>query len=134
MSLNCSPEMLTSRFQKIFFIIFLGVFGSKSSTGGQFEPEAYRLQRVGWIYVVNHCALLQLNIKATGFMVSEDFLKVFPYYKEANDRPSGHGQVESQGHVGMIYAGDQKTLIYTKYINYWPHRKDFHIFFSITSL
>ena len=32
-------------------------------------------------------------------MVSEDFLKIFPIitYKEANDRPSGHGQVGHQG-------------------------------------
>ena len=56
---------------------------SKSPTGGQFKPEEYRLQMVGWIYVVNHNnALLQLNIKATGFMVSEDFFSVFPYYKD----------------------------------------------------
>ena len=39
-----------------------------------------------------------LNIKAIGFMVSEDFLKSFPHYKEAYDRPSGHGQVDPQGH------------------------------------
>ena len=36
-------------------------------------------------------------------MVSVDVLKVPPPpppppYKEANDRPSGHGQVEPQGH------------------------------------
>ena len=53
-----------------------------------------------------HCYII--NIKAIGFMVSEDFLKIFPIitYKEANDRPSGHGQVVPQGHgwgtVGMI--------------------------------
>ena len=27
--------------------------------------------------------------------------------------------------VGMIYAGDHNTLLYTKCINYRPHRKDF---------
>ena len=35
----------------------------------------------------------------------------------------------------MIYAGDHKTLLYTKYINYGPHRKDFfNMFFSIIRL
>ena len=44
-----------------------------------------------------HCNII--NIKAIGFMVSEDFLKSFPIitYKDANDRPSGHGQVGPQG-------------------------------------
>ena len=31
--------------------------------------------------------------------------------------------------VGTIYAGHHKTLLYTKYINYGPHRKDFLTFF-----
>ena len=33
-------------------------------------------------------------------MVSEDFLKIFPIItcKEANESPSGHGQVGPQGH------------------------------------
>ena len=31
-------------------------------------------------------------------MVSEDFFNVFPHYKEANNRPSWHGQVGPQGH------------------------------------
>ena len=40
-----------------------------------------------------HCYIL--NIKAIGFMVSEDLLKIFPIItcKEAKDSPSGHGQV-----------------------------------------
>ena len=43
-----------------------------------------------------HCYIL--NIKAIGFIVSEDFLKIFPIimYKEANDSPSGYGQVGPQ--------------------------------------
>ena len=65
-----------------------------------------------------HCYIL--NIKAIGLMVSEDFLS-FPHYKEANDRPSGHGQVEPQ----RALLAQFKTLLYTKYINYRPHRKDF---------
>ena len=79
---------------------------------------------------MNHYnALLQLFIKATGFMVSEDF-KFFPLYKEAQGTP----KMDSNGHIGMIYPVDQKTLLYTKYINYGPHRSDFYSFFSITSL
>ena len=43
-------------------------------------------------------------------------------------------KLNPNGHVGMIYAGYQKTLLYTKYIKYGPHRKDFYSFFSIISL
>ena len=63
-------------------------------------------------------------------MVSEDFFSVFPHYKD----PQGTAKLNPNGHIGTIYAGDQKTLLYTKYINYGPHRKDFYSFFSITSL
>ena len=47
-------------------------------------------------------------------MVSEDFLKFFP--------------------IGTIYAGDHKTLLYTKYINYRPLRKVFKSFFLYKSM
>ena len=43
------------------------------------------------------------------------FLKVFPHYKEANDRPSWNGQVGSKSMVGTVYAGDHKTLIYKRF-------------------
>ena len=72
-------------------------------------------------------ALLQLNIKATGFMVSEDFFSVFPHYKDH----LGMAKLNPKGHVGTIYARDQKTLLYNKYINYGSHRKDFYIFFPL---
>ena len=32
---------------------------------------------------------------------------------------------DPQGMVGTIYAGDHNALLYTKYINNGPHRKDF---------
>ena len=37
--------------------------------------------------------------------------------------PHDMGKLDPRGTVGMIYAGDHKTLLYTKYINYGPHRK-----------
>ena len=39
--------------------------------------------------------------------------------------PQGMAKVDPKGTVGMIYAGDHKTLLYTKYINNGPHRKIF---------
>ena len=70
-----------------------------------------------------------LNIKAIGFMVSEDFKKkVFPHYKIIRNLMTGlHGmtKLDPKDTVGTIYAGDHKTLLKTKYINYGPHRKIF---------
>ena len=56
---------------------------------------------------MNHYnALLQLTIKATGFMVSENFFQVFLHYKDPQ------GMLNPNGQFGTIYAGDQKTLLY----------------------
>ena len=100
---------------------------------GQFEPQGYRLQRVGWIYAVNHYVLLYTNIKAIGLMVSEDFLKFFPIIKKLMTDSQGIAKLDPKGMVGTIYAGDHKTLLYTKYIiNYGPHKKVFKwVFFSL---
>ena len=38
--------------------------------------------------------------------------------------PHGMAKLDPKGTVGTIYAGDHKTLLYTKCINYGPHRKD----------
>ena len=45
-----------------------------------------------------------LNIKAIGFMATEEFLKIFPIitYKEANDSPHCMANVDPKGTVGMI--------------------------------
>ena len=86
-----------------------------------------------------HCYMYILNIKAIGFMVSEDFFMFFPSIRKlltdpllrVSDRP---GQVGPKGTVGTIYAGDHKTLLYTKCINYWPLRKDFLKFLSMRAV
>ena len=39
--------------------------------------------------------------------------------------PHGMAKLDPMGTVGTIYAGDHKTLLYTKYINYGPHSKKF---------
>ena len=58
-----------------------------------------------------HCYIL--NIKVIGFMVPEDLLKAFPHYKEANDRPSGHGQVGPKGYSWHdLCRGQQAIAIY----------------------
>ena len=44
--------------------------------------------------------------------------------------PQGMAKLDPKGTVGTIYSGNHKTLLYTKYINYGPHRKDFYSFFS----
>ena len=78
----------------------------------QYEPKGYRLQRVGWIYVVNHYALLHTKYKSYWLHGFRRFFEVFPHYKEANDRPSGHGQIEPQ----RARLARFKALLYTKYI------------------
>ena len=63
----------------------------------QFEPQGYRLQRVAWIYIVNHYALLHTKYKSYwlhGFRrIFKDLTIIHVTYKEANDSPSGYGQV-----------------------------------------
>ena len=48
-----------------------------------------------------------LNIKAIGFMVSEDFLMFFPIIRNPMTDPHDMGKLDPKGTVGMIYAGDQ---------------------------
>ena len=55
-----------------------------------------------------------LNIKATGFMVSEDFLTFFPIINKLITDPPGMAKLDPKGTVGTIYAEDHKTLLYTK--------------------
>ena len=44
--------------------------------------------------------------------------------------PHSMAKLDPKCTVGTTYAGDHKTLLETKYINYGPHRKDFKRFFS----
>ena len=39
--------------------------------------------------------------------------------------PQGMAKLDPKSMVGTIYAWDHKTLLYTKYVNYGPHRNDF---------
>ena len=70
-----------------------------------------------------HCYIL--NIKAIGFMVSEDFFNVFPIIRKLMTDPHSMAKLDPKGTVGTIYAGDHMLLLYTKCINNGPHRKLF---------
>ena len=59
-----------------------------------------------------HCYIL--NIKATGFIVSEDFSLFFPIIRKLITDPHGMAKLDPKGTVGTIYAGNHKTLLYTK--------------------
>ena len=59
-----------------------------------------------------HCYIV--NIKATGFMVSEDFLTFFPIIRKLITDLHGMAKLDPKGTVGTIYAGDHKTLLHTK--------------------
>ena len=48
--------------------------------------------------------------------------------------PHGMAKLNPKSMVGTIYAGDHKTLLYTKCINYGPHRKDFYKFLSMRAV
>ena len=54
------------------------------------------------------------------------FKKFFPIIRKLITDPQGMTKLDPKGTVGTIYAGDHKTLLETKYINYGPHRKDFY--------
>ena len=75
-----------------------------------------------------------LNIKAIGFIVSEDFFYFFPIIMKLMKEPQGKAKLDHKGMVGMIYARDHKTLLYTKCINYGPHRNDFLKFLSMRAV
>ena len=52
-----------------------------------------------------HCYILNI--------VSEDFLKVFPHYKGANNRPLGHSQVGPKEHSWHdLCRGPQYIALY----------------------
>ena len=70
-----------------------------------------------------HCYIL--HIKAIGLMVSKDFLKFFPIKRKLLTGPQSKAKLDPKGTVVTIYARDHMTLLYTKYINYGPHRKYF---------
>ena len=66
-----------------------------------------------------HCYII--NEKAIGFMVSEDFLKIFPItLRKLMTDPQSMAKLDPKDTVARF-----KTLLYTKYINYGPYRKDF---------
>ena len=56
-----------------------------------------------------HCYIL--NIKAIGFMISEDFLMFFPIIRKLVTDPQGMFELNPNDTVGRIYAGDHKTLL-----------------------
>ena len=58
-------------------------------------------------------------------MVSEDFLKFFTIIRKLTTDPQGMAKLDPKGMADTLYAGNHKTLLYTKYINYGPDRKDF---------
>ena len=59
-----------------------------------------------------HCYIP--NIKATDFKVSEEFLTFFAIIGKLITDPHDMAKLDPKGTVGMIYAGDHKTLLYTK--------------------
>ena len=67
-----------------------------------------------------HCYII--NVKVIGFMVSEHFLKIFPIItlRTLMTDPQSMAKLDPKDTVARF-----KTLLYTKYINYGPHRKDF---------
>ena len=72
----------------------------------QFEPQGYRLQRVGWIYVVNHYALLHTKYKSYWLHGFKRFFNVFPIIKKLMTDPHGMAKLDPKGIVDTIYAGD----------------------------
>ena len=82
--------------------------------GGQFEPQGYRLQRVGWIYILNHYALLHTKYKSYWNQGFRRFFNFFPIIRKLITDPHGITKLNPKGTVGTIYAGDHKTLLYTK--------------------
>ena len=126
MSLNHSPELLTSWFQKIFFIIFYESMGANDPpdvAAANLNPRGM----AGRIYVVNHYTLLHTKYRSSccGLHGFRRCLKLFPHYKsrEANG-PQGMDNFAHSSIVGKIYVRDHQTLIYTKYISYGPHEEN----------
>ena len=77
---------------------------------------------------MNHYALLHTkSYLLHGF---KRFFKFFPIIRKLMTDPQGMAKLDPKGTVGTIYAGDHRTLLYTKYINYGPHREDFYIYES----
>ena len=69
------------------------------------------------IWTTKHCYILNI--------ASEDLFLIFPIIRKLMTDPQGMAKLDPKSMVGTIYAWDHKTLLYTKYVNYGPHRNDF---------
>ena len=79
------------------------------------NPRVYRLQRVGWIYVVNRYALLHTKNKNYWLHGFQRFLKFFPIIRQIIRDPQGMAKLDPKGTVGTIYAGNHKIVLYTNF-------------------
>ena len=89
------------------------------------NPRVIHTKKVGWIYIVNHYALLHAKYESYWPHGFRRYLKFFPIIRKLMTDPQGMTKLDPRGTVGMSYGGDHKTLLYIKYINYGPHGKDF---------
>ena len=114
MSLNRSPKLLTSWFQRRFFHYFYvstgandpQVSGSLGVTVANLSPRGI----VGRIYIVNHLYAVLHTSKYRSCVLhgfTQNSKKVFPHYKsmETND-PQGVANLEPRDMAGTIYVGD----------------------------
>ena len=83
---------------------------------------------------MNHNALLHTKYKSYWLHGFRSFLMCFPIIRKLMTDPHDMAKLEPKGRVGMIYAGDHKTLLYAKCINYGPHRKFFLKFLSMRAV
>ena len=75
---------------------------------------------------MNHYDLLHTKYKSNCLHGFRRFFKKFsPNKRKLMTDPQGMVKLDPKGKFGTIYAGNHKTLLETKYINYGPHRKDF---------
>ena len=104
--------------EDFFYYFFMSLWEQITHRCGHFEPQGYRLQRVGWIYIVNHYALLNTKYKSYWLHGFKRFFlkKFFSIIRKLKTDPQCMTKLDPMGTVGTIYAGDHKTSIYTKYI------------------
>ena len=62
------------------------------------------------LHTVNHYALLVYK----SYWLHAWFSEVFPIIRKLMTDPQGMAKLDPKGTVGTIYAGGQKTLLYTK--------------------
>ena len=106
-------------------------YESMGANHPQVGPQGYKRQMVGWIYVVNHYALLHTKYKSYWLHGFRRFFKVFPTIRKLITDPQGMAKLDPRGTVGTIMQGTTRHCYILNLITMGLIVKIFKVFFPL---